>query len=80
MLSFRVRWRPLFINLSAQLDPKLRFGNTLVVETLFRLSNRNRVPLQPCSKIEILEQVCGFYALIFPYFEKNLKLTPMAVA
>jgi len=37
------------VNLSAQLVPKLRFGNTLVLETLFRLSelvDRNRMSLR----------------------------------
>ena len=49
--------------MTSQLVPKLRFGNTLVLETLFRLSKlvyRNRVSLQSRSKIEILERVCGF--------------------
>ena len=73
-----IRQLPLSVNLSTQLVPKLRFGNTLVLETLFRLSklvNRNRVSLQPRSKIEILERVCGFFCSHIAIFWKKLKLT-----
>ena len=41
--------------------------NTLVLETLFRLSklvHRNRVSLQPRSKIEILERGCVIFFLL----------------
>ena len=47
------------INLSDKLVPKLRFGNKIFLESLFRLSglvDQNKVFRQLLSKIEILER------------------------
>ena len=44
-----IRRLPTCVNLSTRLVPKLRFGNTVVLETLFRLSelvHQNRIFLQ----------------------------------